>query len=170
MSATQVLDILEAHFSIPQGRGRRKRPSPWAFLRELRIGTGRVGRNKQQRETRPHTIKQRIDAWTYNTWPSQREAISFEVKTSRQDFLNEIRRPEKRLAAQSVSNRFYFVSCEGVVRSVMEIPEDCGWMEIVDGLLILRKEAPWRELPTIPLYFFTSIVRRAGRVSTSVAI
>jgi hypothetical protein len=165
MTATQVLDILEEHYSqsVSVGRGRRPRRSPWAFLREVRMGTGKVRRRKSKGQ--PKLIKQRIDAWAYNTWPSQRSAIAFEVKTSRQDFLNELKRPEKRQAALGVSSQFYFVTTDRVA-CAEEIPEDCGWIHIHEGEMIVLKEAPERDLPEhLPPHFINSLIRRIGRIA-----
>lgn len=153
MNSTQVLDVLNTCYS---GDG-------WVFLRELRMGTGKIGRRRRQ----PRLIKQRIDAWAFNTWPSVRNAISFEVKISRTDFLAELRKPKKREAARSVSNYFYFVTIPGVVLEEAEIPEGCGWIEVVGDLVTFRRYASRMDFEQVPMHFFSSIVRRAGRVSAA---
>jgi hypothetical protein len=178
VNAEQVLDILEAFYAQPvaalrrRGRG-RPRPSPWAFIRELRLGTGKVGRRKMRNSegvnpsiAQPKHIKQRIDGWAYNTWPSCREAHAFEIKVSRSDFLSELAKPKKREAAMLVSNKFYFVTTEGVVRSPEEIPDGCGWMEVSErGIELHMEPTTDRELPeNLPTYFVNSLIRRAGRV------
>jgi hypothetical protein len=115
----------------------------------------------------PRSIRQRIDAWAYNTWPSCREAIAFEVKCSRADFMNELRNPAKRRAALDVSHRYYFVTPWTLNIHPEEIPEECGWM-VVDGTqLIVLKEAPHRELGDLPGHFVNSLIRRIARVEKS---
>lgn len=164
MNSTEVLDILEEYYMqpvLPRSRRGRVRPSPWAFLRELRMGTGKVRRSKSKGQ--PKSIRQRIDAWVYNTWPSQREAVAFEVKCSRADFLNEIANPRKRQAALEVSNRFYFITPPGIA-TPLEIPEECGYMVVYpDGRLDCIIEAPLREIPDFPMHFISAIIRRVAR-------
>jgi hypothetical protein len=72
--------------------------SEWLFLRELRVGTRRQnGRG------------QRIDAFALNTLPhTAMKRVCYEVKTSRADFLSEIKRPLKRRIGMRYSNEFYF--------------------------------------------------------------
>jgi hypothetical protein len=60
--------------------------SEWLFLRELRVGTGRQ-----------KGAAQRLDAFALNTLPhTAMKRVCYEVKTSRADFLSEIKRPLKR--------------------------------------------------------------------------
>ena len=154
--ADKVLDALEAYYARPV----KRRDSPWVFLREVQIGTGRRGRRGRQ----PKHVKQRMDAWAYNTWPSMREAVAYEVKTNRQDFTNELQKPEKRQAALLLSSRFYFITTPGVVADVTEIPEECGWILLQEnGEMVGMKEAPLRELGSFPDYFVNSLIRRIAR-------
>lgn len=166
MKAIDVLDLLYSHYSqdVPYGRGRRKKtiPSPWCFFREVKLGTGKVRRDPKKKQ--PRSIRQRIDAWAYNTWPSQREAISFEVKVSRADFLHELRSPRKREAAMAVSNKFYFVVVDGVVSDLSEIPEDCGYMITRGNAIAVLKEAPYRPMADLPMSFISSLLRRVSRM------
>ena len=58
----------------------------WLFLRELRVGTGRQNGGAQ-----------RLDAFALNTLPHlAMKRVCYEVKTSRGDFLSELKRPLKR--------------------------------------------------------------------------
>lgn len=158
MTAEEILDILENHYSKPVGR----RPSPWAFLREVRLGTGKYRRAKWKNQ--PKSIRQRIDAWVYNTWPSCREAIAFEIKTSRADYLREIRNPEKRRAAMEVSNRYFLVTPFWKINiHPDEIPEDCGWITVDGDQMHIIKEAPYRELGDLPGHFVNSLIRRIAK-------
>ena len=165
MKASEVLDILQEHYEkpiLPRNTRGRVRPSPWAFLRELRLGTGKVRRDPRKKQ--PKSIRQRIDAWAYNTWPSQREAISFEIKVSRSDFLHELKQPKKREAALAVSNRYYFVVVDGVVSDLSEIPEECGYMITRGNAIAVLKEAPYRPMADLSMSFISSILRRISRM------
>ena len=92
--------------------------SEWLFLRELRVGTGRHNGGAQ-----------RLDAFALNTLPhTAMRRVCYEVKTSRADFLSELKRPLKRRIGMRYSNEFYFVTPAALV-SVTEIPPECGLVE-----------------------------------------
>lgn len=117
---------------------------------ELRLSTGWEG------------SEQRLDGWSISLWPSLGKVITaYEVKTSRSDFLREIRQPQKREAGLKRSNQFFFATTRGVVKDESEIPTECGWMLFENGALKTMKEAPFRECagPDWPLV--RAICRRA---------
>jgi len=92
--------------------------SEWLFLRELRVGTGRQNGGAQ-----------RLDAFALSTLPhTAMRRVCYEVKTSRADFLAELKRPLKRRIGMRYSNEFYFVTPAALV-SVTEIPPECGLVE-----------------------------------------
>lgn len=161
LTSTMVLDVVQKLYS---GGG-------WAFIRELRLGTGRAKRAGWKNQ--PKHIKQRLDALAYNTWPSAQEIVAFEVKVSRSDFLAELHTPGKRAAGLSLSNRFYFVTTPGVAYG-SEIPPECGWIEVGEHEFFpgevkafIREEAPRRELEVhttiLPQYLVNSLVRRLAK-------
>ena len=93
-------------------------PSEWLFFRELRVGTGRQNGGAQ-----------RLDAFALNTLPhTAMKRVCYEVKTSRGDFLAELKRPLKRRIGMRYSNEFYFVTPAALVNAT-EIPSDCGLVE-----------------------------------------
>jgi len=92
--------------------------SEWLFLRELRVGTGRQNGGAQ-----------RLDAFALNTLPhTAMKRVCYEVKTSRGDFLCELKHPIKRRIGMRYSNEFYFVTPAALV-TVAEIPPECGLVE-----------------------------------------
>jgi len=92
--------------------------SEWLFLRELRVGTGRQNSGAQ-----------RLDAFALNTLPHMAmKRVCYEVKTSRADFLSELKRPLKRRIGMRYSNEFYFVTPAALV-AIAEIPSECGLVE-----------------------------------------
>jgi hypothetical protein len=102
----------------------------WLFLRELRVGTGRRNGGAQ-----------RLDAFALNTLPhTAMKRICYEVKTSRSDFLAELKQPLKRRIGMRYSNEFYFVTPAALV-SAAEIPAECGLIE--GGFATV---AEWRHL------------------------
>jgi hypothetical protein len=90
----------------------------WLFLRELRVGTGRQNGGAQ-----------RLDAFALNTLPYMAmKRVCYEMKTSRADFLSELKRPLKRRIGMRYSNEFYFVTPAELV-TLAEIPPECGLVE-----------------------------------------
>jgi hypothetical protein len=105
-------------------------PSEWLFFRELRVGTGRQ-----------NSAAQRLDAFALNTLPhTAMKRVCYEVKTSRSDFLCELKHPLKRRIGMRYSNEFYFVTPAALV-NVAEIPAECGLVEAGHATF-----AEWKEL------------------------
>ena len=105
-------------------------PSEWLFFRELRVGTGRQ-----------HSGAQRLDAFALNTLPhTAMKRVCYEVKTSRSDFLCELKHPLKRRIGMRYSNEFYFVTPAALL-NVAEIPAECGLLEAGHATL-----AEWKDL------------------------
>jgi hypothetical protein len=110
VDAAALIDIVE--------RALHASRSEWLFLRELRVGTGR--RNSSA---------QRLDAFALNTLPHlAMKRVCYEMKTSRADFLCEMRNPLKRRIGMRYSNEFYFVTPAALV-DAREIPAECGLIE-----------------------------------------
>src|SRR5215831_9128762 len=92
-----LIDIVE--------RAMHASTSEWLFLRELRVGTGRQNGGAQ-----------RLDAFALNTLPhTAMKRVCYEVKTSRGDFLAELKNPIKRRIGMRYSNEFYFVTPAALV-------------------------------------------------------
>jgi len=114
-------------------------PSEWLFFRELRLGTGRRNGGAQ-----------RVDAYALNTLPhNAMKRVCYEVKTSRGDFLAELKHPVKRRIGMRYSNEFYFVTPAHLVE-IGEIPAECGLIEA--GLATPQE---WRQLLSRQAGFFS---------------
>lgn len=115
-----------------KGLGRR-----YIYFDECPVGTGWRGTNY-------------IDAYVIAAWPSeQNKRIAFEIKVSRADFLNEMKKPNKRRPALFFSNEFYFVAPKGLLKPE-EVPEECGLIEFDETqrenyTLRTKVPAPYRE-------------------------
>jgi hypothetical protein len=70
--------------------------------------------------------------------------IGYEVKVSRADFRNEIKKPEKRAYAVAVTHEFYFCAPAGLIRPE-EVPEDCGLVEVHATGTSVKVRAPITE-------------------------
>jgi hypothetical protein len=125
------------------------RSPEWVFFAELRLGTGWGTK-----------WEQRIDAWALNCYPSRGlQSVAYEIKVARSDFLRELKKPDKRQAALSVSNWFYFVAPVGVIK-LDEVPGDCGLYEFEDGVLQKVCEPPFRDREPLQWRFLASLGRR----------
>lgn len=88
-----------------------------------------------------------IDAFAMRCWTSGigHRRIAFEVKTSRADFLAEIRKPSKRATALELSHCYFFATPKGLVQP-HEIPAECGLIEIdAKGRTKIAVKAPVRQ-------------------------
>jgi hypothetical protein len=166
--AQHLLDILERSFHASK--------SEWLFLRELRVGTGR--RNSSA---------QRLDAFALNCLPHlAMKRVCYEVKTSRADYLGELRQPLKRRIGMRYSNEFYFVVPGGML-AVHEVPPECGLIEVGNATyeewkLLIRRQAgffffdparneysmitvpaPWRDTPGPTWQFVAAMLRNQRR-------
>lgn len=130
----------------------------FAFFPELRVGTG-----YDTAKGLPGN-EQRIDAFVMGCWPSTGfERMSFEIKVSRGDWTQELRRPYKRLIAHRLCNKFYFVTPTGLL-SKEEIPLECGLMEVnKEGQLKIKVQAPFHESDTPSWLFVASLARRVAK-------
>jgi hypothetical protein len=151
-------------------------PAEWLFFRELRVGAGRRNNGAQ-----------RLDAFALNTLPHlAMKRVCYEVKTSRADFLTELKQPLKRRIGMRYSNEFYFLTPPGLV-SLAEIPSDCGlfeagqatheeWKQIfashagffhydpeTQHFCILRIPAPWRDTPGPTWQLVAAMLRNQKR-------
>lgn len=163
-----LLDIVE--------RGMHASKSEWLFLRELRVGTGRRNGNAQ-----------RLDAFALNSLPhTGMKRVCYEVKTSRADFLAELKHPLKRRMGMRYSNEFYFVTPAGMLE-IAEIPAECGLIEAgfasvaewraligrhagffhydpeMQAFCILRVPAPWRDTPGPTWQLVAAMMRNQRR-------
>jgi hypothetical protein len=158
------------------GRAIHASPSEWIFLRELRVGTGRHNSGAQ-----------RLDAFALNTLPHMAmKRVCYEVKTSRADFLSELKHPLKRRIGMRYSNEFYFVTPARLV-AVAEIPSECGlveagyatfaeWKELIGrhagffhydpdtrAYCMITVPAPWRDTPGPTWQLVAAMLRNQRR-------
>jgi hypothetical protein len=134
----------------------------WIYFDECPVGTGWKGSNF-------------IDGYAIGAWPSaHNKRIAYEVKISRQDFQNELKKPLKRRPAIYFSNEYYFVAPKGMIRAE-EVPPDCGLIEFTEesahknDRLITKVPAPFRE-SIRPTWNFTAALLRRLHERAEVAL
>jgi hypothetical protein len=168
LTASTILDILECCLHA--------RGAEWIFLRELRIGLGHQG----------HAM-QRLDAFALNCLPHlASKRICYELKTSRSDFLAELKRPLKRRIGMRYSNEFFFVTPDKLL-DMREVPVECGLIEVGfaaneeakgrlrhrpvpfffdverSGYCAITVPAPWRDTPGPTWQFAAAMLRNQQR-------
>jgi hypothetical protein len=164
LRCSDLLDLIESSLHANK--------SEWVFLRELRVGTGRAKQSQQ-----------RLDAFALNCFPHLgMKRVCYEIKTSRADFLNEIKQPVKRRIGMRYSNEFYFVTPAEML-DVREVPSECGLIEAGSACpdewkrllrraagffhyepatrryCMLTMPAPWRETPGPTWQLVASMMR-----------
>lgn len=133
----------------------RSNPPEVVTFEEVRMGLGYEGNDAVQR----------IDYWVFYCWKTdQYKRISYEIKASRADFLNEVKKPTKKRMAMLVSNYYYFIAPKGIIKPE-EVPLDCGLIELtwahnrsnIEYITKLREDSeksnlPPARLPAVPKY------------------
>lgn len=125
----------------------RYAPPSYAFIREVRNGTGYAHS--------PRTM----DAMAFGLWPSRGlELIGFEIKVSRSDWQRELKQPEKAEAFYRYLDRWYIVAAENVVRTD-ELPIGWGFILAKGDKLKTVVEAAVKKAKPIDRTFLMAIIR-----------
>lgn len=145
MSATEKeIKIYGAEELKMRIRGRFPAPA-WVVLDELREATAWVGSRE-------------ADAVAFGTWPSRGfQIIGFEVKSHRQDWLNELKHPEKGEAIAAYCHNWYIV-CSKDVAKLEEMPPNWGWLVPRGPGLHLEKPAANMQPQQLDHAFLASII------------
>ena len=146
MKAEQIKNILKNKYCKPE----------YIWFEEFRTGTGKGKINY-------------IDFLTISTYPSNFKMIAFEVKVTRQDFMNDVANfKDKQLDVFNNSTEFYYITPFNLVKAD-EVPEHCGLYYINKGnKLIKKKNAQLRQKKTIPIKWFLNFMRQ--QVTESIQI
>lgn len=141
---------------------RKQHPkTDWVFAAEVRLSSG-YGNTRYHLQGHEHSIhgEQRIDAFAMHCWPSKKfKRIGYEIKISRNDFLNEIKKPDKRMATELFTNLAYFVAPAGLIKPD-EIPDSWGLIEVSGDMTTIVTDAVWRDVGReLPLSFVASLGR-----------
>ena len=118
--------------------GKRCSAPEWAFFPQVRNGTGFA------------QLPRTADAVAMNCYPSRGlEVHGFEVKTNRNDFLNELKDPEKAESIAKYCDRWWLVMSDSSYVMPGELPVNWGMLSMHGGVLRCDKEAP--KLDAVPL-------------------
>lgn len=163
IKASEIRQLIREQY----GASKNFDANEWVVLSEIRTNTG----FESKWSTRGGPFGQKyIDMMAFNCWPSKGFLrIAFEIKTSRSDFLNELKRPEKRWLAMMYSHRFYYVAPKGVVE-MRELPGGCGLIEVLEkgGKLKLHtaySPMDLRAASPLPDSFIASLLRNVCKMT-----
>lgn len=126
----------------------------YALMFEVNEGTGM-------------NLGRRADALLVSLWPSRGLEITvFEIKTSRSDWLSELKAPEKMEAIGVYADRIVLFTAPGVARRD-EIPERWGHWELRDSDRIVRvKQAPKLDPEPVPRETVAAWMRARGKLDS----
>ena len=108
------------------------------------------------------------DAVAMSIWPSRGYQINgFEFKISRQDFLKEMKEPEKAENVGAYCDFWTLITPSGLVQD-HEIPEAWGWMTLTPKGRLHTRRAPTRnDAKAISRGFFAAMLRRRADHNTN---
>lgn len=145
---------------------KRHPPDRWIYATEVLTTTGYADPARYE----PFLCLRKIDAFAMALWPSLHfESVAYEIKTNRQDWLNELKNPLKRAQAYLLSNKFYFVLADGIYQRG-DTPADasrCGILKVTKGGDQIREvRAAYRHAAwPMPEWFVASLLRRVRRMA-----
>ena len=147
----RVLDCLAARYSQRYGNGYR-----WTYAEHVRSGPGFIDG------------KRIADAVAMDCWESKGlEIHGHEVKVTRTDWTQELKKPEKAGAFRPYMNRWWVVVPEfsQVVRD--DLPEGWGLMYArSDGSTRVAKHAPYHEALPMPRGMMACLLRAGAATAT----
>ena len=157
IKASDIKELIREQY----GRVKNWKAPKWVVLSEVRTNTG----YKSKLSDGEPFIEKFIDMMAFDCWPSEGlTRVAFEIKTSRADFLNELKRPEKRWLAMMYSHKFYYVAPKEVV-TMSDLPPGCGLIHVVEIGDKLELHTAWgaprREASPLPDSFIASLLRNA---------
>lgn len=103
-----------------------------------------------------------LDYMVINLWESRGQSIiGFEVKSYRNDWLKELKSPDKQELHAPYCDYFYLLTTADNVAKAEEIPENWGWMTVKGDKLFTLKKAPKQKSKPMSRSLMVSIIRRA---------
>lgn len=120
----------------------------WAFFSQVRSSTGSANRI--------------ADGIAVNMYASRGYEINgFEIKVSRSDWLNELKRPHKAEEIFNYCDKWWLVVPDKNIVQDGELPKDWGLMVLQKNGVVVKKRAEYKEHEVIDLGFIAALLRRA---------
>ena len=103
------------------------------------------------------------DYISMSIWPSRGLSLQgFELKSFRNDWLNELKNPKKAENIFQYCDYFWLLTADESIAKIEEIPETWGWLCIKGERIFVKKEAPKLEPKPISRSFLACMLKRAG--------
>lgn len=104
------------------------------------------------------------DLMIIGAWHSSGNFLEgFEIKVSRADWLNELKKPDKCQPSKKFCHKWWLVIADEKMVKDGELPEDWGMMAVVNGTLKIIKKAPILEPAPLEIDFVASLLRTDAR-------
>ncbi|PCJ55982.1 MAG: hypothetical protein COA79_20445 [Planctomycetota bacterium] len=104
-----------------------------------------------------------LDFMVMSLWKSRGQYLSgIELKSSRSDWLRELKNPNKQEPIFKYCDYFYLLTNGKNVAQLEEIPETWGWMDIKGGRIVIKKKAPKLDPQPMDRKFLAPLLRRAS--------
>lgn len=140
-----IREVMRARFCAPK----------WALCFEVQDATG-------MRATRS------ADAIAMSLWPSLGlELWGFEFKTSRADWLRELKDPSKAQTIKRFCDRWFLVTTSREIVHPGEMPADWGWLVIQHGKVYTITAAPQLDPQPVTRAFLAALIRRVDETATT---
>lgn len=142
MSAA-IRQVMRARFCAPK----------WALCFEVQDATG-------MRATRS------ADAIAMSLWPSLGlELWGFEFKSSRADWLRELKDPSKAATFKRYCDRWFLVTTAREIVRPGELPDGWGWLVVKGGKMSTISKAAKLEPQPVTRAFLAALLRRANEAA-----
>jgi hypothetical protein len=96
------------------------------------------------------------------------EPVVHEIKVTRTDLLGDLRKPAKRAAYLAMAGAVWYVLGEdGKGRPIAhpeEVPPECGVMQMMDGSLVVARNAPRRGVERLPFHVWMALAKAGPHV------
>ena len=97
-----------------------------------------------------------------NLWPSRGLSVNgIELKSFRNDWLNELKNPKKAEAIFKYCDYFWLLTTDDTIAKIEEIPATWGWLCVKKGKITTMKEAPKQNPEPLSRGFVCAMLKRA---------
>lgn len=137
--------------------------SPWPLLRK-KFPSSEYALLQEVRDKAGFYASRSADGIAMNLWPSRGlELEGIEVKSYRNDWLSEMKKPEKAENIYKFCDRWWLIAAAENVIKLEEVPKTWGLMVVKKNKLVVEKEAP--KLSPIPVdrQFLAALLKRATK-------
>ncbi len=117
---------------------------------------------EEVRDKAGYDASRSADFIAVNLWPSRGLAINgIELKSSRSDWLNELKKPAKAENIFQYCDFFWLLTANDNVAKIEEIPETWGWLTIKGEKIFVQKEAQKLQPIALTKHFVCAMLKRA---------